>query len=125
MGILIGILFFVLSGWALVALFRRLRCQHVSTCLWFAFAALIVCGITLGFWCGFYFEYPVDTHFRVWSFPIPIGFFHLEDGRWIGFPRPVFQMWLTAFADIITITALVASPLWLVLRRYHKNDRVA
>ena len=125
MGILIVILFLALSVWALVALFRRLRRQHASAGLWFAFTALVSCGIALGIWCGFYFEYHVGTRFRIGSFPIPVVFFHLEDGQWVDFPVAEFQAWSAAFANIIIITALIASPLWLVLWRHHKHDHVA
>jgi hypothetical protein len=123
MGILLVIIFLTLSSWSLIALFRRLRRQHVSAGCWVAFAVLLICGVALGIWCGFFFEYPVGTEFRIWSFPIPIGFFHLEDGRWVDFPASKFQMWSAAFTDIITIIALAMLPLWLVSWRHQKYER--
>jgi hypothetical protein len=125
MGILIVILFLALSVWALVALFRRLRRQHASGGLWFAFSALVLCGIAVGIWCAFYCEYHLGTRFRIGSFPIPVVFFHFEDGQWVDFPVPAFQAWLAVVANIITITALATLPVWLVSRRHQRYDHVA
>ena len=123
MGILLVIIFLALSSWTLVALFRRLRRQHVSAGWWVAFALLCICGAALGVWCAFYCEYHVGTRFRIGSFPIPVVFFHLEDGAWVDFPVPEFQAWAAAFTDIITIIALATLPLWLVSWRHQKYER--
>jgi hypothetical protein len=125
MGILFATIFFAVSIWMIVALLRRLHRQRAGIGLWFTLAVLLACGIALGVWCGFYVEYPIGSYFRFWSFPVPTGFFHLEDGVWVDFPLPGFFMWLIAVADTITVTALATSPLWLVLWRYHKHDHVA
>jgi hypothetical protein len=37
---------------------------------------------------------------------------------------PQFQAWSAVFANILTATALVSSPLWLIVRQYHKHDHV-
>ena len=124
MGILIVILFLALSVWALFALFRRLRQQHASSGLWFAFWMLIACGVAAAVWCAFYFEYHVGAHLRVGSFPIPVVFFHFEDGQWVDFPVPKFQAWSAAITNIVTITALATLPIWLVSWR-QRRDRVA
>jgi hypothetical protein len=125
MGILSVILFFALSIWALVALFRRLRRQHASTSLWFTFAILVACGVTAGVWCAFYCEYHVGARYRIGSFPLPIIFFHLEDGQWVDFPVPKFQAWSAAFTNVITITAFTTLPLWLISWWQHRHDGVA
>jgi hypothetical protein len=124
MGILIVILFFTLSAWALVALFRRLRRQQASRVLWFALSVLVACGIAVGVWCAFSCEYQVGAHFRVGSFPIPIVFFHFEDGQWVDFPVPEFQACSAVITNIVTITALATLPIWLVSWR-QRRDRVA
>ena len=125
MGILIVTLFLVLSVWTLVALFRRLRRQHASRGLWFAFSVLAACGIAAGIWCALYCEYHLGARFRIGSFPIPVVFFHFEDGQWVDFPVPAFQAWLAVAANIITITALTTLPVWLVSRRHQRYDHVA
>jgi hypothetical protein len=51
---------------------------------------------------------------RIGSFPLPIVFFHLEEGRWVDFPVPEFQAWSAMLANIIAIIALATLPLWLV-----------
>ncbi len=123
MGILLVIIFLALSSWTLVALFRRLRRQHVSAGWWFAFSVLCICGAALGVWCAFYCEYHVGSRFRVGSFPLPVVFFHFEDGAWVDFPVPEFQAWAAVFTDIITIIALATLPLWLVSWRHQKYER--
>ena len=114
MGMFIVIVFLALSSWALVALFRQLRRQRATAGRWLAFGILVACGVSIGIWCALYVEYNVGTRYRIGSFPIPVVFFHLEDGAWMDFPVPEFQVWATIFANIITITALATLPLWLV-----------
>ena len=48
MGIFIVIVFLALSSWVLVALFQRLRRQHVTAGRWLAFGVLVACGIAVG-----------------------------------------------------------------------------
>ena len=122
MGILIVILFLALSNWTLVAVFRRLQRQHADSRLWAMFSALVACGVAVGVWCAFYCEYHLGAQFRISSFPIPVVFFHLEDGQWVDFPVPTVQTWMTVVTNIITITALATLPVWLVSRRH---DHVA
>jgi len=122
MSMLFVILFFALSSWVLVALFRRLRRQHASGGWWVAFGVLVACGVALGIWCAFYCEYHVGTRFRIGSFPIPVVFFHLEDGQWVDFPVPEFQAWSASFTNVITITALTTLPLWLVSWRQNRHE---
>jgi len=122
MGFLIAILFLAWSVWMLVALFRRLRRRHSSRGLWFSFSVLATCGVAVGIWCALYCEYHLGTRFRIGSFPIPVVFFHFEDGQWVDFPVPAFQAWLAVVTNIITITALATLPVWSVLRRH---DHVA
>ena len=122
MGIFIVIIFLVPSSWALVALSRRLRRQRATFRRWLAFGILVACGVAVGIWCAFYLEYPIGSRYRIASFPIPIVFFHLEDGRWVDFPVPKFQAWASAFANVITITALVTLPVWLVSWRQHRHE---
>ena len=121
MGILLVLVFLALSSWSLVALFRRLRRQHVSAGWWAAFAILCICGAALGVWCALYFEYPVGTHFRIGSFPIPVVIFHLESAGWVDFPLSEFQMWSAVFTNIITIVALATLPLWLAVGSFRKK----
>lgn len=111
---MIVIIFLALSSWTIVALFRRLRRQRVSTGCWVAFGILFGCGAALGIWCAFYCEYHVGREMRIGSFPLPIVFFHLEEGRWVDFPVPEFQAWSAMLANIIAIIALATLPLWLV-----------
>jgi hypothetical protein len=117
MAFLFILLLFALSLWSLVALFRRLRRLNAGLVLWFAFAVLVVLGGVVGLWCSFYGEYHVREDFRVASFPIPIVFFRLEEGNWVDFPVPDYQVWPTAITNILLITGLAVAPLWLFARQ--------
>lgn len=121
MGILLVILFLLTSSWLIFALCRHLLRRHVTRGWWVVFGGLVVLGVLFGIWCAFYCEYSVGTRFRIASFPIPIVFFHLEDGYWVDFPVPEFQAWSSVLANVVTITAVVTSPLWLALWR-RKQD---
>jgi hypothetical protein len=119
---LLAIVFLGLSIWLLVALFRRLLRQRVGPSWWSAFVFLIACGVGMGIWCAFYCEYPVGSHFRFGSFPIPAVIFHLEDGNWVDFPLETFWLWLVVFVNIITITAIATFPLWLASWRKQRHE---
>lgn len=120
-GILLIIIFFVASSWALVSVVRRLRRERVGARCWGVFTLLALLGGVVGFWCAFDCEYQLGAAFRVGGFPLPVVFFHLENGRWVDFPVPKFQGWATAFTNVISIMALVTLPLWLVFWQRHRN----
>jgi hypothetical protein len=122
MGFFIVIVFLALSSWMLVALFRRLRRQRAPTGSWLAFVALFACGVAVGIGCAFYVEYPIGARYRIASFPIPIVFFHREDGHWVDFPVPEFQAWATALTNVITITALATLPVWSISGRQQRHE---
>lgn len=113
--------FLASSVWTLAALFRRLRQQHASGGLWFAFLVLVACGIAVGIYCAFYCEYQLGAIHRIGSFPIPVVFFHFEDGQWVDFPVPKFQAWLALVANVIIITALATLPVWFVSWRQRRE----
>ena len=121
MGVLIVIVCLALSSWELIALFRRLRHQQVTGGWWLAFGVLVACGVALGIWCAFYCVHRVGTRYRIGSFPIPVVFFHLEQGDWVDFPVPEFQAWLAVVTNVISVIALATLPLWLVLWRQQKH----
>jgi len=110
------------SIWALVSLVRRLRREHAGIRWWVAFLILLVVGASVGVWCAFHCEYPLGGRYRIGSFPLPVAFFHLEDGQWVDFPVPQFQAWAAAFTNIITMTALATLPLWLLLRWQYRHE---
>jgi amino acid transporter len=122
MGILCIIVVLAMSGWSLVALFRRLRRQRTRLGRWLVFGVLVACGVVVGIWCAFSVEYHVGSRCRIASFPIPVVFFHLENGDWVDFPVPKFQAWAAMFANVITITALATLPLWLVSWRQNRHE---
>jgi hypothetical protein len=122
LGMLFVIAFLAGSSWALVSVVRRLRREHAGARWWVGFFILSLVGLSGGIWCA-NVEYPFGQHFRIGSFPIPVVFFHLEDGQWVDFPVPEFQAWSALFTNIITITALATMPLWLLSWRQHRHER--
>src|SRR5205085_9222483 len=106
MGILLVFVLLGLSGWALVGLVKRLRRQHASVGSWIAFGILSGCGLALGIWSAFFCEYRMGSRYRIGGFPIPVVFFHWENGDWVDFPLPELQAWLAAFGNIVSIVAL-------------------
>ncbi len=123
LGMLFIIAFLAGSAWALGSLVRRLRRERAGTRWWLAFFILIAVGVSGGVWCALHCEYPLGADFRVGSFPMPVVFFHREDGQWVDFPVPAFQAWSAVFTNIVTITALVTVPLWLVSWRQHRHEQ--
>jgi hypothetical protein len=121
-GMLFVLAFLAGSSWALVSLVRRLRREQAGPRRWVAFALLVVFGFSVGAWCAFRCEYPLGAHYRIGSFPLPVVFFHLEDGQWVDFPVPRFQALSAALTNVITITALATVPVWLLLWRQHRYE---
>ena len=125
-GMLFVLAFLAGSSWALVSLVRRLRREQAGPRHWVAFTILVVIGLSVGAWCAFRCEYPLGAHYRIGSFPLPVVFFHLEEGQWVDFPVPRFQALSAAFTNVITITALATVPLWLLSwRRQHRYEHTA
>lgn len=122
MGIALVILVFALSIWVVLSLAQRLRQASAGAGLWLMFSVLAACGIGAGIWCAFYCEYPVGTHLRIGSFPLPVVFFHFEDGQWVDFPVPKLQAWLTMATNIIAIATLATLPVRLVFWRRQKLE---
>jgi hypothetical protein len=123
MGIPFIIVFFAASSYALVSLVRRLRRERARAQWWVGIALLSVIGIAVGIWCAFHFEYHLSARYRVGSFPLPVVFFHLEDGRWVDFPVPEIQASAAAITNVITITALATLPILAFSRRQHRHQR--
>ncbi len=121
-GMLLIVAFLAGSSWALISLVRRLRREHAGLRWWGAFVILVVIGLSLGAWCAFRCEYPLGSHYRIGSFPLPVVIFRLEDGHWVDFPVPGFQAWSAAFTNIIAITALATVPLWFLSWRGCRHE---
>jgi hypothetical protein len=121
-GILFVLIFLAASIWALASLVWRLRRARAGRQWWVFLVALTVIGIAIGIWCAFHVEYHLGARYRIGSFPLPVVFFHLEDGQWVDFPVPKFQAWAAAFTNVITITALTTVPVWLLSWRRHRHE---
>ncbi|MGH8046359.1 MAG: hypothetical protein ACREKL_03865 [Chthoniobacterales bacterium] len=113
MGFLIAIALLALGSLCAVGTFRRLRRVHAGRAWWLAFGGLAALGIVAGCRLTFGFEYHVSPQMRFACFPLPLAFFHLEDGRWIDYVTPPYVMFPGVIANIVAIVAVALLPLWL------------
>jgi hypothetical protein len=66
-----------------------------------------------GVWLALTVDYRVSPKMRFLSFPMPLAFFHLEDGRWIDFVTPPHVMYPGLVANVISVVALSLLPVWI------------
>ena len=124
MNLLLAIVLLGMSGWAFVALFRHLRRRKAGLGWWLVLVLFVACGVAVGVWCAFYWEYQLGERFRFGSFPIPVVVFHLEEGDWVDFPLDPFLAWPVSITNVITVAALATLPFWLVRgKKRHENNR--
>jgi hypothetical protein len=123
MSFLIVTALLALSSWGVFATFRRLRRTQASRAWWLAFASLVVVGLVAGCWLAFSFQYQVTPRMRYVSFPIPLAFFHLEDGQWIDFVTPPYVMYPGLVANVIAVVAVALLPLLLASFASRKRRR--
>jgi hypothetical protein len=69
---------------------------------WTRLAGVVVFGAALGVWLGFFVEYKWGANLRVIGFPVPVCFFHLEDGEWVDFPLPKAMMYLGCAVNFLS-----------------------
>jgi hypothetical protein len=112
MGYLAILTSLAVSGWILLATLHRFKRLHVRPAWWLAFASLALVGSAFGYWLAFRFEYHVSPEMRVCSFPIPVCFFHFEDGQWVDFPTTPWFGYSAMFANAISVCALAVLPVF-------------
>lgn len=88
MGLILVMAVLGLSAWVVFATGRHLQQTKAARGWWIAFALLLTIGCGVGVWFAFSFEYQVSLEMRVASFPIPLGFFHLEEDIWVDYVTP-------------------------------------
>jgi hypothetical protein len=113
-----GILFILalagLATWTVVKVARTIERLQARGIWWITFAFLATCGPVAGLWSTFAFEYQASERMRIAGFPVPMAFFHLEDGNWIDFiPATSVQMPGIA-TDLLSEVAVCLLPLWRV-----------
>ena len=103
-----------LSAWGVVATVRRFRQTGAGSAWWLAFSILGMLGA--GAWFAFRFEYQVSPEFRFIGFPVPVAFFHLEDGHLVDFIIPPYASYPALCADTVGFGVAFLMPL-LIARR--------
>lgn len=121
MGFLTILIALSISSWLLYATFRRLRRYHANSRWWFAFTAFLLVGAVVGYWLAFRFEYQVSPGTRFCSFPIPVDFFHLEDGQWVDFPTSALFGYPAMITNVVTATAVAVLPVFAVSLCCHRE----
>jgi hypothetical protein len=65
-------------------------------------AAALALGLALAVWLTFFVRYGDGPKMRIQGFPIPLGFFHLEDKGWTQTVLPASLPYAGATADFLT-----------------------
>jgi len=123
MGFLIVIILFAVSSWGVLGTFRRLRRTHAGCAWWFAFVALAIVGVVAGSWLAIRFDYQVSPQMRYAGFPMPLAFFHLEDGHWVDFVTPPHVMYPGILANILAVVAAALLPLLLASVLFQRSQK--
>jgi hypothetical protein len=117
MAFILAVVLLALSAWGVLATVRRLRQTNARGAWWLTFALLMALGAVAGAWFAFRFEYQVSPDVRFVGFPVPLAFFHLEDGHWVDFIIPPYVAYPALFTDIVSFGAALLMPL-LIARRF-------
>lgn len=72
---------------------------------WVRFGALALVGAVAGGWLAIAADYQVSPTMRFGSFPLPLVFYQLEDGRWVDFVTPPFVLYPGLVANISSVIA--------------------
>ena len=113
MAFLIAVAIFAASLWLIVATLLRLRRLGAAWPWWVVFSVLLTVGSVAGVWLAFDFEYQVSPRMRLASFPVPLAFFRLEDGRWVDYVPPPPVIYAGLAANVIANEAIAVVPLFL------------
>ena len=116
MAFIVVIIVLALSAWAVLATIRRLRQTKAGSAWWIAFALLLAVGCGAGAWFALRFEYQVSPEMRYASFPVPLSFFHLEEGHWVDFITPPYVMYPGLVANVASFAAVAMLPLLFASR---------
>jgi hypothetical protein len=108
MGILFVLAISIPIVWCIVSTARAVARAHQAK-WWSAFAVLVVLGLALG-WLGENAEYHAGENFRIAGFPIPMGFFHRENGAWPDFPLPGYVCWPGLLINLLAGVATLLLP---------------
>jgi hypothetical protein len=101
LGLILAVVLLALSAWGVVATVRRFRQIGAGRGWWSSFGVFGVLGMAVGAWFAFRVEYQVSPEFRFIGFPVPVAFFHLEDGRWTDFIIPPYASIPALLADTV------------------------
>jgi hypothetical protein len=109
MGHLLVLVAVAVMAWADFAAIRGMARSRARGAWWVALAIFLLVGVAGGVWCGFCCEYQVSGHLRVFSFPVPAAFLHLEDGQWVDYitPAPL----LVALFNVVAVAIVCLLPL--------------
>jgi hypothetical protein len=107
-----------LTSLAAFAAVRGLWRNRAGRRWWVGLALSAALGAAAGIWCGFFCEYYALEELRVFSFPVPAYFFHLEDGDWVDYvvPAPL----VVAGCNSLSLALLAVVPVWAAYWLLHR-----
>jgi len=77
---------------------------------WRRLAGALAIGAVLGVWLAFFVGYKWSDKMRVTGFPIPVAYFHLEDGKWVDFIPPPIVQWTAVGINFLSGFAATMIP---------------
>jgi hypothetical protein len=99
MGIIFVTIVYLFCGWIIIPTIRKLIGAHNKK-LWLAGFLLAVIGLTIGYLLANQ-EYNAGSSMRIAGIPMPLVFFHFENGQWVDFPLPAYVGWPGYIATIL------------------------
>jgi hypothetical protein len=111
MGMLVCLAYLFVSGvawWSLITL-KRFRALRVSLVWWWMFLLPLSVGLAFGLVCGSFCKYTAADTLIIHGFPIPIGIFRLEEGRWVDYVSD--YPLLVLVADVLLIASVSVLPI--------------
>jgi hypothetical protein len=123
MGVVVLPIVVPLLAWADLAAVAAMWKDRAGPVWRIVLIVLVVAGIAIGVWAGFWCDYQVSDDLRVVSFPVPAVIFHLEEGQWIDYVSPALPF--VVVFNLLAVALTFVLPLALAYYISRKWQRIA